>query len=61
MKSCKNRLSTLIVSAAVTESEDPFGSFSSALLNMHNHYCMDDHTSKWCTHEKVCGAKLHLS
>jgi hypothetical protein len=53
LTSCKNRLSNIIVSTAVLESDDPFAEFSAALLNMHNHYCLDNHTSKWCTHEKV--------
>ena len=61
IRSCKNRLANIISMEAVTESDDSFAAFSAALLNMHSHYCLDDHTSKWCTHEKVHSIKIQSS
>lgn len=51
--SCSSALTNLISSDAVKGHEDPFSAFSEGVLNFHAHYCLDDHTSSWCTHEKV--------
>ena len=53
LRSCKNRLANLISMEAITESENSFSDFADAVRNMYSHYCQDDHTSKWCTHDKV--------
>ena len=53
LTSCKNRLANLISMDAIKESENQFAAFSEAVQNMYSHYCLDDHQSKWCTHEKV--------
>ena len=51
--SSKAALKNLIAAEMVTDSEDPYTSFSEGLLNFHEHYCVDDHSSDWCWHEKV--------
>lgn len=51
--SCKTALTNLISSDRIQSSDDPFKSFAEGLLNFHRHYCLDDHTSSWCHHEKV--------
>ena len=53
IRSCKNRLANIISMDRVADSDDCFSSFSAAVLNMHSHYCLNDHTSEWCTHDKV--------
>ncbi len=50
---CKASLSNLIASDDVQKAEDPLASFSEAIMNFYSHYCLDDHTSKWCHHNKV--------
>jgi len=48
-----------MASTDVLEAQDPLKAFSDALLNFHNHYCLDDHTSVWCQyHPKVCLSRL---
>ena len=48
-----------MASPDVVTAEDPLKAFSEALLNFHSHYCMDDHSSKWCQyHLKVDGSSL---
>ena len=32
----------------VLDALDPLKAFSNALLNFHNHYCLDDNGSVWC-------------
>ena len=49
IRSCKNRLANIISMDRVADSDDCFSPFSAAVLNMHSH----DHTSEWCTHDKV--------
>ena len=51
--SCKTALNNLIASEAITEHENPYTAFSEAQLNFLNHYCLNDHSSEWCHHEKV--------
>ena len=53
LTACKKQLTRVIVSDAVVESDDQFGAMSSAILNFYRHYCLDDHTSPWCEHDKV--------
>lgn len=57
LNSCKKQLTRVIVSAAVMESDNQFSAMSSALLNFYNHYCLDDHSSPWCEHDKVCAVE----
>ena len=46
----------------VLEADDPLKAFSSALLNFHNHYCLDSHTSMWCKyHIKVCNVQPRVT
>jgi len=52
INSCKWVLNNLISSEVISESSDPLQDFSSAILNFYNHYCLDDHTSNSCHHEK---------
>ena len=54
-------LSNLISSEKIQGSDDPLKSFSEAILNFHSHYCLDDHSSPWCCHEKVGILYLSLS
>ena len=58
---CKAALSNLISSEKIQGSDDPLKSFSEAILNFHSHYCLDDHSSPWCCHEKVGILYLSLS
>ena len=38
----------------VAAARDPLAAFSEALVNLHSHYCLDDHTSEWCKyHSKI--------
>ena len=53
LTSCKSALSNLIGSDKVYSSENPFAAFSDGILNFHSHYCLNDHTSPWCFHDKV--------
>ena len=48
---CKVSLNNLI--STCIESDDPYNEFSNGLVNFYNHYCEDNHGSKWCYHEKV--------
>ena len=32
----------------VLDAPDPLKAFSNALVNFHNHHCLDDHGSVWC-------------
>jgi hypothetical protein len=54
LSSCKAALSNLLSSDKIRESDDPFTVFSSAIMNFYSHYCLDDHSSEWCHHDKVC-------
>ena len=51
--SCSSALTNLISSDRIQENQEPFKAFSEGILNFYAHYCLDDHTSSWCTHEKV--------
>ena len=51
--SCKAALNNLISSEKIQSSDDPYSDFSDAIKNFHVHYCLDDHSSSWCHHEKV--------
>ncbi len=53
LNSCKAELSNLIASDEVASSDDPLKGFSEAIQNFINHYCLQDHSSKWCHHPKV--------
>ena len=53
LTSCKSALNNLIASEKVYDSEDPFSAFSDGILNFHSHYCLNDHSSQWCIHDKV--------
>ena len=50
LNSCKTALNA---SDTVADGEDPYTAFSEAILNFFQHYCCDDHSSSWCTHDKV--------
>ena len=50
---CKAALSNLIASERVESADDPLTAFSDGILNFIGHYCLDDHRSSWCCHEKV--------
>ncbi len=50
---CKTSLGALISSDAVNNDEDPLQAFSEGIKNFYNHYCKDDHSSKWCHQDKV--------
>ena len=52
--SCKAALSNMIAADRLYESEDPYTEFSAGIVNFHAHYCLDEHSSYWCYHEKVC-------
>ena len=32
----------------VVAADDPLSAFSEALMNFYDHYCRDEHSSKWC-------------
>ena len=51
--SCKAALNNLISGDIIKESKDPYTAFSQGILNFHHHYCLDEHSSSWCIHEKV--------
>ena len=51
--SCKAALNNLISSEQLQASDNPFRDFSAGILNFHQHYCLDIHSSPWCHHEKV--------
>ena len=53
LTSCKSALNNLIASEKVYDSADPFTEFSDAILNFFSHYCLNDHSSSWCVHDKV--------
>ncbi len=50
---CKAELKNVIASDRVKGSGDPYEAFSEGFLNFHAHYCLDDHSSSWCYHDKV--------
>ena len=50
---CKAALSNLFVSEQVELASDPLMAISEDILNFVSHYCLNDHTSEWCHHEKV--------
>ena len=54
LSSCKAALSNLLSSDRIKQSDDPFTAFSSAIVNFYSHYCLDEHSSEWCHHDKVC-------
>ena len=62
LTSCKTALSNLLSSARIKESDDPFAAFPLAVMNFYSHYCLDEHSSEWCHHEKVCNVfqKKHI-
>ena len=53
INSCKTALNNLMSSEKIKSSADPYDDFFIAIKNFHAHYCLDDHTSTWCHHEKV--------
>ena len=53
LTSCKIALNNLISSDKIQGSDTPYEDFKEGLLNFHNHYCKDDHSSSWCYHDKV--------
>ena len=59
MGGCKAALSNLIASdqimgkEKIMGKENAFTSFSEAILNFYQHYCLDEHSSPWCCHDKV--------
>ena len=54
LSSCKAALSNLLSSDRIRQSDDPFTAFSSAIRNFYSHYCLNEHGSEWCHHDKVC-------
>ena len=60
INSCKAALKSLICSDTVFDSEDPYTAFSTGIVNFHSHYCLDDHSSPWCYHEKVYSTCTHI-
>ena len=50
---CKAALSNLIASDTVEASDDPLKAFSDGVFNFIPHYCLDDHSSSWCQHDKA--------
>ena len=54
LSGCKAALSNLLSSDTIKRSDDPFTAFSSAIMNFYSHYCLDEHSSEWCHHNKVC-------
>ena len=56
----KKSLRHVMSSPDVVAARDPLAAFSEALVNLHSHYCLDDHTSEWCKyHSKV--SNIHTS
>ena len=51
--SCTAAFKNLIASDIIQSAEDPYEAFSEGILNFHSHYCLNNHTSTWCHHEKV--------
>ena len=50
----KKSLRQIMASPDVLSADEPLKAFSDALLNFHNHYCLDIHSSEWCKyHSKV--------
>jgi len=49
----KSALRNLMSCGEVLQHENPYKAFSEALLNFHDHYCLDMHYSEWC--------KFHLA
>ena len=58
LSSCKAALSNLLSSDRIKQSDDPFTAFSCAVMNFYRHYCLDDHSSEWCHHDKVCNVSV---
>ena len=54
---CKAALSNLIASDRLQLAEDPYQSFSDGITNFFSHYCLDNHQSSWCHHDKVGSEK----
>ena len=44
----KHALRNVMSCEEILQHEDPYKAFSEALLNFHNHYCLDLHDSEWC-------------
>ncbi len=51
--SCTAALSNLISSDVIQSAQDPYKAFCEGIMNFHQHYCLNDHSSPWCHHEKV--------
>ena len=50
---CKAAFSNLIASEQVESASDPLMAVTEGILNFVSHYCLNDHTSEWCHHQKV--------
>lgn len=61
--SCTTALKNLISADDIKTSATPYSDFSEGIKNFHKHYCLDDHTSRWCHHPKVhkCTQKKQIS
>lgn len=53
INSCKAALTNLISADRLSEAVDPYVAFSNGILNFYAHYCLDDHSSSECYHDKV--------
>lgn len=53
LASCKSALNNLISSERIQDSDQAFDDFAEGILNFHSHYCLNDHSSSWCYHDKV--------
>ena len=51
--SCTAALKNLISSDTIQSADDPYEAFSEGIQNFYKHYCLNDHSSSWCSHEKV--------
>ena len=48
IRRAKKALRNIACSPDVITVTHPLTAFSTALLNLHSHYCLDVHTSEWC-------------
>jgi len=53
MVHCKTALSNLTTSDELQQADNSYKAFSDGVQNFLRHYCLDDHTSTWCHHDKV--------
>ena len=44
----KSALRNVMSCEEILQNEDPYKAFSEAVLNFHNHYCLNVHDSEWC-------------